>query len=301
MRRSPRPRRTRTSAGHLRSTSPSRYPGRWGKAKRQTHVAPAAAKWIAAPRIPSQAVPWTAGGGRGSGTGRPRRHVLPAPPATPTREHSPHRRASCVVDSNSGLAAAPLFHPRGVNPCVPRMGGRVPAADRQRRQRRWMRSCCRCTRTGYRPICFPVVTPGRERLRERVGTALIFVGVLATFPSTQQTIKHVSDDQYRAPNVGEGAGHIQYHMVREVFLDAAVLAVLVTGITSRRPVSSRHWWAMISAAAGFSVGLWSGPLAGVGWAPNRRALTAHAVSSTTLVLGTLMLRPRSPRRLSATP
>ena len=138
-------------------------------------------------------------------------------------------------------------------------------------------------------------------MRERVGTALIFVGVLATFPSTQQTIKHVSDDQYRAPNVGEGAGHIQYHMVREVFLDAAVLAVLVTGITSRRPVSSRHWWAMISAAAGFSVGLWSGPLAGVGWAPNRRALTAHAVSSTTLVLGTLMLRPRSPRRLSATP
>lgn len=138
-------------------------------------------------------------------------------------------------------------------------------------------------------------------VREGLGTALILTGVLATLPSTQQTIKHVTDDQYRAPDVAEGAGHIQYHMVRETLLDAGMVAVMATGITNRHPLSRRHWWAMISAAAGFSVGVWSGPLARVGWAPNQRAFTAHAVSSTTLVLGTMMLRPRSPRPLTATP
>ncbi|GAA4531618.1 hypothetical protein GCM10023192_22210 [Amycolatopsis samaneae] len=109
------------------------------------------------------------------------------------------------------------------------------------------------------------------------------------------TITHITDDTYRAPEARHGEGHVQYHLARETLITAGALGTVVVATTAGSGRGRALWRAMALSSAGFAAAMWSGgPVTGT-WAPNRQALLVHVGSTTGLVLGTLLLRPRRSR------
>ncbi|MFE0028817.1 hypothetical protein [Amycolatopsis sp. NPDC059021] len=132
--------------------------------------------------------------------------------------------------------------------------------------------------------------PGTRR--ERWGKAAIFAGLTAALPSVWQTVTHVTDETYRAPEVRHGEGHVQYHMAREALITAGALGAVVVATTAGARRGRALWRCLALSTTGFTAAMWSGgPVTGV-WAPNRKALLIHVGSTTGLALGTWLLRPR---------
>lgn len=128
--------------------------------------------------------------------------------------------------------------------------------------------------------------------RERAGVAVTALGLAAAAPSVWQTVTHITDETYRAPEARHGAGHVQYHMARETLITAGALGAVVSGLAAGRRRSRATWRGMAVATAGFAGAMWSGgPTTGV-WAPNRKALAVHVASTAGLTAGVLLLRPR---------
>ncbi|MCA1220953.1 hypothetical protein [Streptomyces sp. 8L] len=129
-------------------------------------------------------------------------------------------------------------------------------------------------------------------VRENVGTALTAAGLVAAAPSVWQTVTHITDDTYRAPEARHGAGHVQYHMAREVLITAGAMGAVVAGAVAGPRRERATWRGMAAAGGGFTAAMWSGgPVTGV-WAPNRRALATHVASTAGLAAGVLLLRPK---------
>ena len=106
-----------------------------------------------------------------------------------------------------------------------------------------------------------------------------------------QTITHITDETYRAPEARHGAGHVQYHVAREALITAGGFGAVVSGLVAGRRRSRATWCGMASAAAGSAAAMWSGgPTTGT-WAPNRKALAVHAASTAGLTAGVWLLRP----------
>ena len=61
--------------------------------------------------------------------------------------------------------------------------------------------------------------------RERLGTAAVLAGAAAAAPSVWLTVRHITDETYRAPEVSHGEGHVQYHMAREALITAGAVGV----------------------------------------------------------------------------
>lgn len=128
--------------------------------------------------------------------------------------------------------------------------------------------------------------------RERAGVAITALGLAAGAQSVWQTVTHITDETYRAPEVRHGPGHVQYHMAREALITAGCFGVVVSGLTAGRRRSQGTWRGMTAATAGFVAAMWSGgPTTGV-WAPNRAAAVVHVASTTGLTAGVLLLRPK---------
>jgi len=128
--------------------------------------------------------------------------------------------------------------------------------------------------------------------RETLGRAAIVAGTAAAVPSVWQTVSHITDPSYRAPEARHGEGHVQYHMAREALITAGAFGAIASAVPAGADRSPASWRAMAFAAGGFVAAMWSGgPTAGV-WAPNRKALGVHVVSTGALALGVALLRPR---------
>ncbi|MFD7923032.1 hypothetical protein ACFV3R_27915 [Streptomyces sp. NPDC059740] len=131
--------------------------------------------------------------------------------------------------------------------------------------------------------------------RDRIGTAVTLAGIAAAAPSVWQTVTHITDDTYRAPEVRHGAGHVQYHMAREALVTAGAMAGVALAALAGPGRGHTGWRGMAAATAGFAAAMWSGgPTTGV-WAPNRKALLLHVASTGALVTGVALLRPRAGR------
>lgn len=136
----------------------------------------------------------------------------------------------------------------------------------------------------------------RKSGRERAGVAVTALGLAAAAPSVWQTITHVTDETYRAPEVRHGEGHVQYHMAREALITAGALGAVVSGLVAGPRRSRATWCGMASSTAGFVAAMWSGgPTTGT-WAPNRKALAVHTASTAGLAAGAWLLRPAKGRR-----
>jgi hypothetical protein len=130
--------------------------------------------------------------------------------------------------------------------------------------------------------------------REAAGRALTLAGLAAAVPSVRQTVEHITDETYRAPEVRHGRGHVQYHMAREALITSGALTTVVLGAANSRG-DHATWRGMAAATAGFVAAMWSGgPTTGV-WAPNRTALAGHVASTSALSIGVWLLRPPSRR------
>jgi hypothetical protein len=131
--------------------------------------------------------------------------------------------------------------------------------------------------------------------REQAGVALTLAGAAAALPSIWQTVTHITDDTYRAPEARHGAGHVQYHMAREALITAGSFAGLGIGLAAGPGRGRPLWRAMAAGAAGFAAAMWSGgPTTGV-WAPHRKALAVHVASTAGLLTGLALLRPEGKR------
>ncbi|AHH95653.1 hypothetical protein GCM10010174_77830 [Kutzneria viridogrisea] len=128
-------------------------------------------------------------------------------------------------------------------------------------------------------------------LRERLGAAVTVAGIAAAVPSIQQTVSHITDDTYRAPEVRHGEGHVQYHMAREALITVGSIGAIGVGLLAGPRRGRPLWWAMASAATGFAAAMWSGGPTTGKWAPNRTALLVHLASTTGLAVGIALLRP----------
>ncbi|PBC86917.1 MULTISPECIES: hypothetical protein [unclassified Streptomyces] len=127
--------------------------------------------------------------------------------------------------------------------------------------------------------------------REKLGQVVTAAGMAAALPSVWQTVTHITDDTYRAPEVRDGAGHVQYHMAREALVTAGSLAAIGIGVLAGPRRGRPLWGAMAAAGAGFAAAMWSGgPTTGV-WAPNEKALAVHIASTTGLATGIWLLHP----------
>jgi hypothetical protein len=127
--------------------------------------------------------------------------------------------------------------------------------------------------------------------REVLGAAVTTLGIAAAVPSVWQTMTHITDETYRAPEVRHGEGHVQYHMARETLITAGSMATVALGVLAGPNRGRAVWWGMAAAAAGFIGAMWSGgPTTGT-WAPNRQAVLTHVASSTGLGVGVWLLRP----------
>jgi hypothetical protein len=127
--------------------------------------------------------------------------------------------------------------------------------------------------------------------REQIGLAVLVAGAVAAWPSVEQTVMHITDETYKAPEVRHGEGHVQYHMARETLITAGTFTGLGLGALAGRNRSMLQWCSMVASVAGFVAAMWSGgPLLGV-WAPNRKALLVHVRSSVGLSLGVALLKP----------
>ncbi|MEU8996210.1 hypothetical protein AB0C95_15620 [Streptomyces caniferus] len=132
--------------------------------------------------------------------------------------------------------------------------------------------------------------------REKLGQVVTVAGMAAALPSVWQTVTHITDDTYRAPEARDGAGHVQYHMAREALITAGSLAAVGIGVAAGPRRGRPMWGAMAAAGAGFAAAMWSGgPTTGV-WAPHKKALAVHVASTTGLVAGICLLRPGRGRR-----
>ncbi|MGW7486183.1 hypothetical protein [Streptomyces sp. NPDC054786] len=132
--------------------------------------------------------------------------------------------------------------------------------------------------------------------REKLGQVVTVAGMAAALPSVWQTVTHITDDTYRAPEARDGAGHVQYHMAREALITAGSLTAIGIGVLAGPRRGRSLWGAMAAAGAGFAAAMWSGgPTTGV-WAPNEKALTVHLASTTGLAAGIWLLRPGRGRR-----
>ncbi|WP_329126752.1 hypothetical protein OG727_01355 [Streptomyces caniferus] len=132
--------------------------------------------------------------------------------------------------------------------------------------------------------------------REKLGQVVTVAGMAAALPSVWQTVTHITDDTYRAPEARDGAGHVQYHMAREALITAGSLAAVGIGVAAGPRRGRPMWGAMAAAGAGFAAAMWSGgPTAGV-WAPHKKAFAVHVASTTGLVAGICLLRPGRGRR-----
>ena len=128
--------------------------------------------------------------------------------------------------------------------------------------------------------------------RETLGTAAVLAGAAAALPSVWQTVAHVTDETYRAPEVRDGPGHVQYHMAREALITAGTFGAIGSAVAAGPRRSRASWRGMAWATGGFIAAMWSGgPTTGV-WAPNRAALGIHVASTTALAVGVALLRPR---------
>ncbi|WP_020661298.1 hypothetical protein [Amycolatopsis benzoatilytica] len=128
--------------------------------------------------------------------------------------------------------------------------------------------------------------------RETLGRAAILAGALAAAPSVWQTVRHITDPTYRAPEVRHGEGHVQYHLAREALITTGAFGAIGSAVSAGADRSPALWRAMACAAGGFVAAMWSGgPTTGV-WAPNRKALGVHVASTSALVAGVALLRPR---------
>ena len=127
---------------------------------------------------------------------------------------------------------------------------------------------------------------------ETLGVIAVAAGAVAAGPSVWQTITHITDETYRAPEVRHGEGHVQYHMARETAVTAGAFGALASGVVAGPSRSPALWSAMVAATGGFVAAMWSGgPTTGV-WAPNRPALAIHVASTSLLTVGVALLRPR---------
>ncbi|WP_231644766.1 hypothetical protein [Sciscionella sediminilitoris] len=127
-------------------------------------------------------------------------------------------------------------------------------------------------------------------MRKRIGLATSVLGLAAAAPSVWQTVTHIRDSSYRAPEARHGAGHVQYHMAREALITLGAFGALGIGLLTEQR-DRRMWAAMASITGGFVAAMWSGgPTTGT-WAPNRKALTIHIASTTGLATGMWLLRP----------
>ena len=131
--------------------------------------------------------------------------------------------------------------------------------------------------------------------RETLGTAAVLAGTVAALPSVWQTVTHITDDTYAAPEVRHGEGHVQYHMAREALITAGAFGALGAGVVAGPDRSRSTWRAMAFSAGGFAAAMWSGGPTTGSWAPNRQALAVHAASTSLLGLGVALLRPRASR------
>lgn len=132
-------------------------------------------------------------------------------------------------------------------------------------------------------------------VRENIGAMVTAVGIAAAAPSVWQTITHITDESYRAPEVRHGEGHVQYHMAREALITAGAVASVAIGVAAGPGRDRATWRAMAAATAGFTAAMWSGgPTTGV-WAPNRKALAIHVTSTACLAAGIVLLRPKGDR------
>ncbi|QIS14502.1 hypothetical protein [Nocardia arthritidis] len=132
-------------------------------------------------------------------------------------------------------------------------------------------------------------------LREGVGVAVTVAGLAAAVPSVWQTVTHITDESYRAPEVRHGAGHVQYHMAREVLITLGSLGVIGVGLLAGPDRGRVLWRAMACGAGGFAAAMWSGGPTTGKWAPNRKALLIHVASTTGLLTGLALLRPARDR------
>ncbi|MEV0280280.1 hypothetical protein AB0I22_28340 [Streptomyces sp. NPDC050610] len=132
--------------------------------------------------------------------------------------------------------------------------------------------------------------------RENAGALITAAGIAAAAPSVWQTITHITDETYRAPEARHGEGHVQYHMAREVLISAGAVGAVAIGVLAGPRRGRAMWRGMAAAAAGFTAAMWSGgPTTGV-WAPNRQAFAIHVASTTGLAAGVLLLRPKGEDR-----
>ncbi|MFG2827078.1 hypothetical protein ACGFWI_06320 [Streptomyces sp. NPDC048434] len=132
--------------------------------------------------------------------------------------------------------------------------------------------------------------------REKLGQVVTVAGMAAALPSVWQTVTHITDDTYRAPEARDGAGHVQYHMAREALITVGSLTAIGIGVLAGPRRGRSLWGAMAAAGAGFAAAMWSGgPTTGV-WAPNEKALTVHLASTAGLAAGIWLLRPGRGRR-----
>ncbi|QUQ64680.1 hypothetical protein [Kutzneria sp. CA-103260] len=128
--------------------------------------------------------------------------------------------------------------------------------------------------------------------RQTLGIAAVIAGAAAAAPSVWQTVTHITDETYRAPEARHGAGHVQYHMAREALVTAGAFGAVGSILVAGPELSPALWRAMACAVGGFVAAMWSGgPTTGL-WAPNRQAFAIHVASTSALSLGVALLRPR---------
>ncbi|PWK86962.1 hypothetical protein C8D88_104123 [Lentzea atacamensis] len=129
------------------------------------------------------------------------------------------------------------------------------------------------------------------RVSERIGGAITALGIAAGMLSVRHTAGHVADKAYKGLEVPQGAGHVRYHMVREAVITTTALSTVVIGVAAGPGRDRAMWRAMATIGVGYSAAMWSArPISGT-WAPNRKALVVHAVSTAGLCIGVWLLRP----------
>ncbi|MET9429403.1 MULTISPECIES: hypothetical protein [unclassified Streptomyces] len=132
--------------------------------------------------------------------------------------------------------------------------------------------------------------------REWFGSVLALAGVAAATASVRHTAQHIGEEIYRVPHDRRGAGHVHYHMAREALVTTGALASVVTSVLAGPGRGRTGWRAMAAVVAGYSAAMWcGGPVTGR-WAPSRQAMYSHVGSTTGLVAGVLLLRPRRQER-----
>lgn len=128
-------------------------------------------------------------------------------------------------------------------------------------------------------------------MREALGVGAIIVGMAAALPSTWQTVTHITDPSYAAPEARGGEGHVQYHMAREALITAGTFAAIARVVAAGPRRTRTEWSAMAACVGGFVAAMWSGGPTVGSWAPNRKALAIHIASTSALSAGVALLRP----------